>query len=371
MLCTLTLDAQTKIDLKSYKNSFAFDPVIAMDMQGNVFRGIFLELNGDSLKILINSSVQSIGINSIKQLKISAERASTRNMINLAFAGAFGAQLLLNKKDWQSDKFIQSDGGIWPHLLVGVLGAIGGGLIGLGIDMANSEKELEFNLQDPQDVKRMRKVIQGEPDRTMINFYYEISKVYSRVDPNSSLFIGSNNENQNVTLNVFRSLRLTANITEKIETGIAMYSAAEPNIRYSSYSPDVYSTEEMTNKVYGYYATAFYDLVGGSDGSTLSLKPGLEIGIANIDYTIRLNKSVYDNVNFKTIVSVESNTLTKTLLSGFIALDARFYPATGVSLAVTGDFVFIPGKTLSSNLTEETGKTFSNFSLGVSLGLHF
>lgn len=365
-----SVSPQSKIDLKDYKNSFALDQVIMIDINDNLYKGYFLELNGDSLKLFFNSSPQSVSLSSIKYLKIIPSRTTRNSTLNLGIAGALGAQLLMRKNEWQSDRFIQTDG-LWSHILVGVLGALSGGLIGLGIDMVNSENVLEFYLQNPKDIERLQKVILQKSARNGPNLYYEISNVYSRVDPSYRGIQGYYTNTENISLNVFRSLKLTFNVSERLEAGLAMYSAAEPNLKYTSNFQSGYVNEEMSNKVYGYYATAFYDLLGRSDGDAFSLKPGLGIGFANLDYTVTKIKTVYDNINFKSTTKYESNNLNRTLFSGFLAFDVRFFATQGVSIALTGDYVFIPERTISSDLPGENGRSFGNFSLGLSLGLHF
>lgn len=365
-----SVSPQSKIDLKDYKNSFALDQVIMIDINDNLYKGYFLELNGDSLKLFFNSSPQSVSLSSIKYLKIIPSRTTRNSTLNLGIAGAFGAQLLMRKNEWQSDRFIQTDG-LWSHILVGVLGALSGGLIGLGIDMVNSENVLEFYLQNPKDIERLQKVILQKSARNGPNLYYEISNVYSRVDPSYRGIQGYYTNTENISLNVFRSLKLTFNVSERLEAGLAMYSAAEPNLKYTSNFQSGYVNEEMSNKVYGYYATAFYDLLGRSDGDAFSLKPGLGIGFANLDYTVTKIKTVYDNINFKSTTTNESNNLNRTLFSGFLAFDVRFFATQGVSIALSGDYVFIPERTISSDLPGENGRSLGNFSLGLSLGLHF
>ncbi len=362
-------NAQISIDIKNNKSPFAYDPVIVIDTQDNVWKGIFIELKGDSITILHDSRLETVAINSLKHLKIFSSRKSRNNMLNMGAGGAFFAQLLIAKRDWQSDRFVQADG-LWSHILVGAVGSIAGGLIGLGVDLAQGEREMEYNLQDPQDVARMVKDINQVQNESKLNFYYEIAKVYARSDPANSQIQGSYYEYDKVTLNVFRSLKLTYDITDRIEAGLALYSAAEPNLKYSTYNQSNYGTEEMSNRVYGYYAMAYYDLFGRSGPSSFSMKPGVGIGFVNLDYTAHSSVSVYDPITFTYKTTRELSTLSKTTFSGFLAIDLRFYTLTGVSVSVTGDYVFIPEKTPPSNLGSETGKSFSNFSLGLSLGIH-
>ncbi|MBK7866617.1 MAG: hypothetical protein IPJ75_06250 [Ignavibacteriales bacterium] len=139
------------------------------------------------------------------------------------------------------------------------LGAVAGGLIGLGLDRAGNEKEMEYDLDNPSEVLKMRRDILQTTIEKRINFYYEISKVYSRIDPGARQASGNYYNYDVVMLNVFRSIRLTYNLNPRLEAGITVYSVAEPNLRYQYSLLNNYSTEEMDNKVYGYYATGFYD----------------------------------------------------------------------------------------------------------------
>ena len=369
-LLTLLIPAQEVKDYSSYQNNFAFDPVIMVDRNGVLSRGLFLDLEGDSLKLLLNSKIQKVAISSIKLLKIDSKQTNRDNMLSLGIAGAFACQLLLKKPDWQSDRFIQSDG-LWAHMLVGALGAVAGGLVGIGIDMANSDKELEYDLENPKDVQKMRHDILRASEETSLNFHYEIAKVYARSDPAQRQGTGNYYSYDDITLNVFRSVRLTYDINEKIDAGVAIYSAAEPNLKYSYGSQNTYGNEEMSNRVYGYYATAFYNPFPDEPKKRIKVKAGAGAGFAAIDYTIARSKSVYDPVKYTTTVTSESASLNKTVFSGFLAVDLRAYPSSKVSIALTGDYIWIPEKTIPSNLPGESGKSFSNFSLGLSLGLHF
>lgn len=364
------MNAQVTIDLKSNnKSPFAYEPVIVADIQGVVSKGIFIELQGDSITMLLDSRIETVALNSLKHLKIFSSRETRYNMLNLGIAGAFFAQLLLNKNDWQSDRYIQSDG-LGQHILVGALGAVGGGLIGLGVDLAQSDKELEYNLQDPQDVRQLKDDINQVSDESKLNFYYQISSVYTRVDPTSNHGQSGYYSSNKVILNTFRSLKLTYDITDRVEAGLALYSAAEPNLRYWISKQYSYGERHMSNRVYGYYAMAYFDIPGGSGQNAFALKPGLGIGFVNLDYTVDWSNTSYDPVTYESTSTRGSDNLNKTLLSGFLAIDARLYTLTGVSVALTADYVYIPEKTLPSDLAGEGGKSFSNFSLGLSLGIH-
>lgn len=364
------MNAQVTIDLKSNnKSPFAYEPVIVADIHGVVSKGIFIELQGDSITVLLDSRIETVALNSLKHLKIFSSRATRYNMLNLGIAGAFFAQLLLNKNDWQSDRYIQSDG-LGQHILVGALGAVGGGLIGLGVDLAQSDKELEYNLQDPQDVRQLKDDINQVSDESKLNFYYQISSVYTRVDPTSNHGQSGYYSSNKVILNTFRSLKLTYDITDRVEAGLALYSAAEPNLRYWISKQYSYGERHMSNRVYGYYAMAYFDIPGGSGQNAFALKPGLGIGFVNLDYTVDWSNTSYDPVTYESTSTRGSDNLNKTLLSGFLAIDARLYTLTGVSVALTADYVYIPEKTLPSDLAGEGGKSFSNFSLGLSLGIH-
>lgn len=363
------VNAQETIDLKNSTSPFAYDPVIVVDIHDVVSKGIFIELKGDSITMLLNSRIETVAINSIRHLKIFSSRVTRHNMINMGIASAFFVQLLLNKRDWQSDRYIQSEG-LGQHLLVGVLGAVGGGLIGLGVDLAQSDKELEYNLQDPQDVKKLRDDITGPPDEPKLNFYYEIASVYTRVDPTTKQGQSGYYSDSDVILNTFRSLKLTYDITDRVEAGFALYSAAEPNLRYSFSRQYSYGDRQMNNRVYGYYAMAYYDILGRPGQNAFALKPGLGIGFVNLDYSINWSNSSYDPVTYKSTTTRGSSNLSKTLFSGFLAIDARLYTLTGVSVSFTADYIYIPEKTLPSELAGEGGKSFSNFSLGFSLGIH-
>lgn len=363
------VNAQVTIDLKKSKSPFAYDPVIVVDIHDVVSKGIFIELQGDSITMLLNSRIETVAINSLKHLKIFSSHETRHNMFNMGIAGAFFVQLLLNKNDWQSDRYIRSDG-LGQHILVGVLGAVGGGLIGLGVDLAQSDKELEYNLQYPQDVNKLKNDITGPPDEPKLNFYYEIASVYTRVDPTSNQGQSGYYSDSKVTLNTFRSLKLTYDVTDRVEAGFALYSAAEPNLRYSFSSQYSYGDRQMNNRVYGYYAMAYYDILGRPRQSAFALKPGLGIGFVNLDYSINWSNRSYDPVTYESTTTRGSSNLSKTLFSGFLAIDARLYTLTGVSVSFTADYVYIPEKTLPSELAGEGGKSFSNFSLGLSLGIH-
>ncbi len=362
--------AQKEKDYSTYKNKFAFDPVLIVDRLGVLSRALFLDLEGDSLKLLMNSKVTMIALSSIKFFKMDSQLRSRDNMLSFGIAGAFLAQLLLRKQDSQADRFIQSEG-LWSHIVVGSLGAVAGGLIGLGFDRSDNEKDMEYDLDNPADVLKMKKDILQTTMEKKINFYYEISKVYSRTDPSARQASGNFYNYDNVMLNVFRSIRLTYNINPRLETGITIYSVAEPNLRYQYNSQYNFATEEMDNKVYGYYATAFFDLLESPKEYPVSLKTGVGAGFATIDYTVSRSMSIYDPVKFTTVTTFEVNRLEKTVISAFAALDLRYFPSPKVSVALTGDYIYIPEKTLPSNLPGESGKSFGNFSLGLTLGLHF
>lgn len=362
--------AQKEKDYSTNKNKFAFDPVLIVDRQGVLSRALFLDLEGDSLKLLMNSKVTMIALSSIKFFKMDSQLRSRDNMLSFGIAGAFLAQLLLRKQDSQADRFIQSEG-LWSHIVVGSLGAVAGGLIGLGFDRSDNEKDMEYDLDNPADVLKMKKDILQTTMEKKINFYYEISKVYSRTDPSARQASGNFYNYDNVMLNVFRSIRLTYNINPRLETGITIYSVAEPNLRYQYNSQYNFATEEMDNKVYGYYATAFFDLLESPKEYPVSLKTGVGAGFATIDYTVSRSMSIYDPVKFTTVTTFEVNRLEKTVISAFAALDLRYFPSPKVSVALTGDYIYIPEKTLPSNLPGESGKSFGNFSLGLTLGLHF
>lgn len=369
MLSTVII-AQKEKEYSEYKNKFAFDPVLIVDRHGVLVRGLFLELEGDSLKLLINSKVTMMALSSIKLFKLEAQIKSKHNMLGLGIAGAFFSQLLLRKQDDQADRFIQSDG-IWTHFLVGSLGAIAGGLVGLGFDKSDNEKEMEYDFDNPSDILKMRRDLLKSSSDTKVNFYYEISKVYSRTDPSSRQTTGNFYNYDNITLNVFRSIRLTYNFTSRVEAGIAVYSVAEPNLRYQSNSQYIYGTEEMSNKVYGYYLTAYYDLLGLPKEEPVTVKAGVGAGFASIDYTISKSLTIYDAVYGTFTTTFELNRLEKTVGSAFAAVDVRFFPTPKVSLALTGDYIYIPENTIKSNLPDEGGKSFGNFSIGLTLGLHF
>jgi hypothetical protein len=370
ILISTVIIAQKEKEYSEYKNKYAFDPVLIVDRQGVLSRALFLDLEGDSLRLLINSKVTMLALSSIKFFKMDSQVRSRDNLLSFGIAGAFFAQLLLRKQDTQADRFIQSEG-LWNHIVVGSLGAVAGGLIGLGFDRSGNEKEMEYDLDNPGDVLKLRRDILYTTNETRINFYYEISKVYSRTDPSARQASGNYYNYDNVMLNVFRSIRLTYNINPRFETGITIYSVAEPNLRYQSNSQYNYSTEEMTNKVYGYYATAFYDPLGFQKEYPVLVKAGIGAGFATIDYTISGTTSVMDPVKFTTVTTFEFNRLEKTVVSAFAALELRYLPSSKVSVALTGDYIYIPEKTLPSNLPGEGEKLFGNFSLGLTLGLHF
>lgn len=362
--------AQKEKEYSEYKNKYAFDPVLIVDRQGVLSRALFLDLEGDSLRLLINSKVTMLSLSSIKFFKMDSQLRSRDNMLSFGIAGAFLSQLLLRKQDSQADRYIQSDG-LWNHIVVGSLGAVAGGLIGLGLDRSGDEKDMEYDLDNPADVLKMRRDILQTTVEKKINFYYEISKVYSRTDPSARQASGNFYNYDYVMLNVFRSIRLTYNINPRLETGITIYSVAEPNLRYQYNYQYNYATEEMDNKVYGYYATAFYDLLEFPRVYPVSLKAGIGAGFATIDYTVSGSMSIYDPVKFTTVTTFEVNRLEKTVISAFTALDLRYFPSPKISVALTGDYIYIPEKTLPSNLPGESGKSFGNFSLGLTLGLHF
>lgn len=365
------MNAQVTIDLKSNnKSPYAYDPVIVADIHGAVSKGIFIELQGDSITMLINSRIETVAINSLKRLKITGSHQTRHNMLNMGIAGAFLVQLLLNKNDGQSDRYIQSDG-LGQYILVGVLDAVGGGLIGLGVDLAQSGKELEYDLQDPQDVQQLKNDINQVPEESKLNFYYQIASVYTRINPKTDQVQSGYYSYAKVTLNTMRSFKLTYDIADRAEAGFALYSAAEPNLRYSFSKQYSYGDRRMSNRVYGYYAMAYFDILGRTDKNAFAMIPGLGIGFVNLDYTIDWSNTSYDPVTYESTSTRGSDNLNKTLLSGFLAIDARLYTLTGVSVALTADYVYIPEKTLPSDLAGEGGKSFSNFSLGMSLGIHF
>lgn len=370
IIFSTVITAQKEKEYSEYKNKFAFDPVLIVDRQGVMSRALFLDLEGDSLRLLINSKVTMLALSSIKFFKMDSQLRSRDNMVSFGLAGAFFAQLLLRKQDTQSDRFIQSEG-LWSHIVVGSLGAVAGGLIGLGFDRSGNEKEMEYDFDNPGDVLKFRKDVLHTTNETRINFYYEISKVYSRTDPTARQASGNFYDYNNAMLNVFRSIRLTYSLNPSLETGITIYSVAEPNLRYQYNSQYNYSTEEMTNKVYGYYATAFYDPFEFPREYPVSLKAGIGAGFATIDYTVSKSLSIMDPVNFTTVTTFEFNRLEKTVVSAFAALELRYFPSSKVSMALTGDYVYIPEKTLPSNLPDEGERSFGNFSLGLTLGLHF
>ncbi len=362
--------AQKEKEYSEYKNKFAFDPVLIVDRQGVLSRALFLDLEGDSLRLLMNSKVTMLALSSIKFFKMDSQLRSRDNMLSFGIAGAFLSQLLLRKQDSQADRYIQSEG-LWNHIVLGSFGAVAGGLIGLGLDRSGNEKEMEYDLDNPTEVLKMRRDILQTTVEKKINFYYEISKVYSRTDPSARQASGNFYNYDNVMLNVFRSIRLTYNINPRLETGITIYSVAEPNLRYQYNSQYNYATEEMDNKVYGYYATAFYDLLEFPKEYPISLKTGVGTGFATIDYTVSSSSTIVDPVNYTQTTTFEVNRLEKTVISAFAALDLRYFPSPKVSVALTGDYIYIPEKTLPSNLPGESGKSFGNFSLGLTLGLHF
>ncbi|MBK7866618.1 MAG: hypothetical protein IPJ75_06255 [Ignavibacteriales bacterium] len=81
--------AQKEKEYSEYKNKFAFDPVMIVDKQGVMSRALFLDLEGDSLRLLINSKVTMLALSSIKFFKMESQVRSSDNMLSFGIAGAF------------------------------------------------------------------------------------------------------------------------------------------------------------------------------------------------------------------------------------------------------------------------------------------
>ncbi|MBK7265554.1 MAG: hypothetical protein IPI12_04285 [Ignavibacteriales bacterium] len=89
IIFSTVITAQKEKEYSEYKNKFAFDPVLIVDRQGVMSRALFLDLEGDSLRLLINSKVTMLALSSIKFFKMDSQLRSRDNMVSFGLAGAF------------------------------------------------------------------------------------------------------------------------------------------------------------------------------------------------------------------------------------------------------------------------------------------
>jgi hypothetical protein len=361
-----------KDEFTQFKSPYLLDPVIVVEKTGNLSRGLFLEIANDSLKILSDSKQRLISLGDIKFVKIDAKVSNRQNTVGFALVGAFLGQIMLPRPDGQADRYVE-DNGLWAHFLTGALGALAGGLVGYGVDISNSNDPLEFDLERYGEKERMKKVVLSQADESKIHFYYEMAKVFTRSDRNGLNSFSTYDYYRNVsTINMFRSIKLTYSATDRIEAGLAIYSAAEPNFGYYSYMNVTSSNTQysMTNKVYSYFAMAAYDFFTPDPNRSISLKCGLGIGYAKIDYQLRATETIYINGIYTN--TILDRNINKTTFSGLASLECRIYPVDKVSLSLIGDYVYIPENTPSVAIPiDEGNKSFGNFSVGISLGIHF
>lgn len=357
--------AQT-LKSSSLKSKYLFEPISIIDLEGTAFQGQFMGLDEDSLFILTPSGNHGFALSSLRRVKVSSSSAERTYTTMFSVVGAFLGQFLLEKPDWQADRFTQS-GSYMTNILSGLAGSSVLGGLGFFVDLIFKDHTGDFTLFSDEEVNKMRKeLLQGE-ESPLVNFYYSMTHVFASHQINSTYYNYSREDI--VNFNTFRNFRVGVRLNNRLEVGGAIYSVAEPNIRTWANISAGYYNISINNKITGYYLTGSYFLHGSDPGSAVTLSPVAGIGIARINYELSQKKS--SSYVYPPDYNAVYSTYEKTEFSYFGALELRFYPSRMSSIALVCDYVYVPGHASASLVKGESGKSFSNFSLGLSMGLHF
>ncbi len=363
LMMSFSSSAQDK-NLNRIKSKYLFEPVLLVDLNSIIHRGQLTGITDDSIFVITESGMNGFAFSELARVKLTSNTQDRGFTTGLALIGAFLSQFILDRPENPADRFVET-----KSYLTNILAALTGfsvfGALGYGIDAIKPSSDVDLLMNDPKAEEKLRKELLEEEDKTKLHVHYQMSHVYSLTKPYSKY--SYSDADYILNFNTFRRARITYSISNRFEAGIAFGSAAEPNLKsWETIEKKAY-TITTSNELIGFYLTGSYSFSLGEKESVVSLVPVVGVGFSLVDYSVYKLPGYYVG---KQPTGVEIGKYEKTEPSCFGALELRFQTAKNTSIALVADYIFVPGHAPESPISGESGKSFSTFSLGLSLGIH-
>lgn len=171
----------------------------------------------------------------------------------------------------------------------------------------------------------------------------------------------------------FRKLQMTYTAWPGVSLGAAYMDLAEPQStdRSGTYYGDLTHILFLENRASAWYAVGTYEPLRGRLHRSVAWLFGAGVGSASLrgTFTATTTKGYYPEGTSVT----HWQTLDRGLFSGLLFSDFRVYLYSSLSLALTGEFVYLPRidiDAIDGLLPDGSRFDFSSWSWGIALGVH-
>lgn len=370
-------NSQTKhSELRKSESEILINPqlldnrIIVTDKNGVVSRGFLVGLKADTIIFNRQDEQFKYSVNNLANLKIDIEPNNTKGFVIGGLLGIYFANFAFLREENQPMAYMEEDRFQLSLLMSFLFGAVGGGL-GYIIETNSFEDEVVFTFSDDGnnlniEFERLRNFIIGKERENLLHISVQLSQVYTRLSELNNIYYSNT-----TSFNLLRKLQFSYSFFDKISFGIAVCWLGEPSIDDWNFE-DLNHTSNYTRQNYngaGYYAIGVYEPLRHIFPKSVSLKVGVGLGLAKIDYKLYRLKEIY--IEDEYIIESSGTNINKYGFSGLIFTNLDFYLNNLLSLGFSADYIYLQETMPAIPELNLKSRNFGNYSLGINFSLHF
>jgi hypothetical protein len=368
---------------------FLLNHIVIEQHDGSFISGALIGIEHDTLIVRREGKDQRLSRTKIKKIVVKKEKKTKHYVYSGMFASLYGGNVLSFKNRNQPFAYSEKKGAsILGLFLVESIYAAAGIGIGWLIGGIVEKDNVSFSFQENMMAagiqwERMRNYLLGT-DYRLDKFHLSAAggqvllRNIQRYD-NHLASEGYSTELQGfngTSFNLIRKFQMTASLSPRLETGIAVYFLGEPSTWAIKYlSEDIQKPE---SRVYldldsrGYYAVGLYKPLLPSPSNPLSWEAGAGIGWIKSDF--RINTTYRIGVYPERFNINDEHTINKSFISGVIFSELKYYLYSSLSIGLIADYCFSPSEEVPAySYMDLPAKKirFGNASIGLNLAMHF
>ncbi|MFC2085288.1 hypothetical protein ACFLS9_09540 [Bacteroidota bacterium] len=357
--------------LRTAKTDLFYNRVVAVENTGNIAIGLLIGLKADTLVLVQNNIRLNLPLKEMVSISIENEGNYTKGLVVGSIIGMYLGNIIFFHIDREPTAYI-ANFDVLSVVLANLLSVFVGGSAGYFIDMGMEEEEVVFNFdvkgaEWSEEYKRLRRFLFDEASKKDFHLFLQASKVFTRLseleDKTQSGYAEFYNGLSN--FNMLRRIQLTYSFTNNMEAGTAICWLGEPFYRwYYDHNGNSYSGFEEYEGV-GYYGVISYKPLADILPSNLDWRINAALGLADINYKYMNEIYEYEETNGI------SKTIDKNLLSAYISTQFDILLYDGFSMGLLVDYIYVDEKMPEIPEFGLDSRELGNFSIGISIGIHF
>lgn len=331
---------------------------------GTVTAGLFIGLTGDSVSLVVGGRMQNISRHEMLRLTMECRAEQGSATLCGLILGAYSGNLALLRDENQAYAFMKSRSNESPT--INILISSGFAFVGAGLgyivgSSGQSEESFDFagsEEADQQEWERVRALASGSDRERVFHLSFQAAWVDTYL-PNSEINSYGTPPSQASNFNLMRKMQLAITLTRFLDGGLAVMWVGQP------FSPrPFYGPSSVTGR--GYYALGILKPLASLAPRNLQWDVGVGVGGARVEYIVQGQRDHYPDPPRDFTMSIR-----KTLFSGMVYTEVKFFLSGYFSLGITGDYVFIPERIPEIQEMSIPSRQMGTGSIGFVLGLHF